>query len=199
MEPFHQALLRQLVRALRQQGPSPASRGPPGYLRAFTAEAAPQVAAEEAAAAAAASGSSGAATGAALEAQWAAAAAQGQGQKAPTTLSAFLGLTNVLEQQQAQLAGPDGRDRLSPALRAMTWHQRYMDDTPAGRELRRNWQRQVREGGGSGATQGGCRLGRSAQRPLPALLPVSLLPVPWPLRPLPLGATHPCCSCACRR
>lgn len=151
MEPpgLHLALLRQLLRGLRQQGPSPASRAPPGYLRAFTAEAAPQVAAEEAAAAAAAAAASRSSAATTAEAAPAAAAAaealQGGASKeqAKSTLNAFLGLTNVLQQQQAQMAGQHTAERLSPALRAMMWHQRYMDDTPAGRELRRNWQRQV--------------------------------------------------------
>ena len=154
MEPpgLQLALLRQLLRGLRQQGPSPASRTPPGYLRAFTAEAATQVAAEGGAAAAAAASSTAAtaaaeaapAAAAAIEAAQAAAKTGKRPPHMPSTLSAFLGLTNVLEQQQAQMAGQPAAERLSPALRAMTWHQRYMDDTPAGRELRRNWQRQVR-------------------------------------------------------
>lgn len=66
-------------------------------------------------------------------------------------LASFAGLTSVLEQQQAALtggavslaAGAQARQPTSTALQALTWHQRFMDDTPAGRELRRNWQRQV--------------------------------------------------------
>ncbi|KAL4451184.1 hypothetical protein ABPG77_009256 [Micractinium sp. CCAP 211/92] len=63
-------------------------------------------------------------------------------------LASFEGLTQVLAQQQAVLAEANptaaaARSTMSPALQAMTWHQRSMDDTPAGRELRRNWQRQI--------------------------------------------------------
>jgi hypothetical protein len=61
-------------------------------------------------------------------------------------LSSFVGLTEILQQQQAQLEAGNasaGRGTGSPALRAMTWHRKHMDDTPAGRELRRNWQRQI--------------------------------------------------------
>ncbi len=144
-------LLRQLLRGLRQQGPSPASRAPPGYLRAFTAEVAPQVAAEEgaaAAAAAAAAATAEAVPAASVAAEALLAAVNRDEPLQEVQISAFQGLTDVLAQQQANLAGGGHPvDRMSPALRAMTWHQRYMDDTPAGRELRRNWQRQVRRRG----------------------------------------------------
>ena len=193
MEPpgLHLALLRQLLRGLRQQGPSPASRTPPGYLRAFTAEAVPQVAAEEAAAAAAAARSSAAATAEAAPAAVAAAdALQGGASKEQTksTLNAFLGLTNVLQQQQAQMAGQHTAERLSPALRAMMWHQRYMDDTPAGRELRRNWQRQVGWRGG--------QLERAGQRaPTLACMLLALLERRAHERCVLLETLHLTCAC----
>ncbi|KAL4857485.1 DNA-directed RNA polymerase 2B [Chlorella vulgaris] len=153
------AIARMLLRTLqRLEGPSPAARAPPGYLRAFTAEAAPQ-AVETAAATAAADA-------AATTGRYAAAAAAAGTHAAPAArvsgpagrvmhedrharvrLASFLGLTEVLEQQQVQLAagvvGGGQHRSMSPALRAMTWHQSHMDDSPAGRELRRNWQRQV--------------------------------------------------------
>lgn len=157
MEP-QLAGMQRLLRALRAlEGPSPAARGPPGYLRAFTAEAAPQ-AVEVGAAAGEAAATAAAATVARYDV---AAGRLGPVAHAPGSprhgeredhhnrarLSSFLGLTDVLAQQQAQLAaGALGGERgggMSTALRAMTWHQRHMDDTPAGRELRRNWQRQI--------------------------------------------------------
>ncbi|PSC74843.1 DNA-directed RNA polymerase chloroplastic mitochondrial [Micractinium conductrix] len=56
-------------------------------------------------------------------------------------------LTQILAQQQVALVERTGALRewapASPALQAMTWHQRFFNETPAGRELRRNWQRQV--------------------------------------------------------
>ena len=164
----------QLVRTLRAlEGPSPSARLPPGYLRALTAEAAPQVG-EGAAAAAASSSSSGAATaqaatGRAAAAEAAAAelsassdssssaaasaaqaaahggaaggAAHVQGGRAPRDdqrlrLSSFEGLTQILAQQQVALVERTGALRewapASPALQAMTWHQRFFNETPAG-------------------------------------------------------------------
>lgn len=191
------AVLRALLRAVRQLqgGPSPGARLPPGYLRAFTAEAAPQAAEEGAATAAAAAAaasraSRGAAASTATPAAGAAAAeAAGGGSTATVAayeaaaaaapriaqlgqkpaqhgrtgvrarrsddgahhlrLSSFLGLTQILGHQQHQLADATvaaaavAPPPMSPALQATTWHQQWMDDTPAGRELRRNWQRQI--------------------------------------------------------
>lgn len=154
------AIARMLLRTLqRLEGPSPAARAPPGYLRAFTAEAAPQAvetAAATAAADAAATTGRYAAAAATAAGTHAAPAARVSGpagrvmhedRHARVRLASFLGLTEVLEQQQVQLAagvvGGGQHRSMSPALRAMTWHQSHMDDSPAGRELRRNWQRQV--------------------------------------------------------
>lgn len=145
---------RWLLRVLRrlEQGPSPLSRLPPGYLRNFTAEAAP-AAAEEAASSA---------TATALDAAATTAAAGGRAAAAPKTraprkpkaapekveesrlpsFGALTELAKVLEQAAGKQAVR--HSSMSPALRAMTWHERHMDmETPAGRELRRNWQRQI--------------------------------------------------------
>lgn len=174
LQPALRALLRAMLHRLEPSPGARALPGSPMRLRAFTAEAAPAAAAaEERAAAAAASAASKAAAAVAEDApaasaaavaayEAAAAAAEGAGTRLglrvvsdrhsaqdprhTARLASFLGLTDVLEQQQAALTGGvagTGGPGQSPALQAMTWHQRYMDDTPAGRELRRNWQRQV--------------------------------------------------------
>lgn len=148
------AVLRGTLRT--QLGPPHArARPPPGYFRAFSsaAEAEAAVAVEEGAAAAAcdaaaAAGSAAASSapasagtrGEALGALAAAAnaavqdgkrsvAAGAAGSPAGHRLGAFLGLTEVLEQQAALVRG-GGPGPGSPALQAMTWHRQQMDDTP---------------------------------------------------------------------
>ncbi len=141
----------------------------PGYLRAFSAEVAPSAAEASDAAAAEAEAAAAAEAGHADPLSAAAHAAQGPLHQLVATLQAaagagaqlggnaaapaadgvlpaFEGIHQFHQLQQeveAQGIAPAPAPTLPPTLAAMSYHQRLMDNTPAGRLMQRRWQEQI--------------------------------------------------------
>lgn len=132
-------------------GPTPTGRLP-GYLRVFSAEAVPSNGTLDSEDPLAAVQQSQAAIQDAAKQAYsqlvqtifsqALHAAEG----APHT-PAFEGLQALEEQRRAAGLEPDGASASPPhvarTLAAVRYHQRWMDGTPAGRKLQKNWQRQL--------------------------------------------------------